>query len=149
VGNGRRALRRISWVLSLLLFIACGGGSGPTAPSTARPTPLPAPSFSLAGNWSGTIAYSGPAPTSDPASAEIRQQGAVIDAAIQARRFTGRFHGTLAGNRLDGSLTTIIDFVPYGATASGTASATAIHLASGELHFQNQVISGETIDLSR
>jgi predicted lipid-binding transport protein (Tim44 family) len=150
--NSRRAQHLVSVfaVLALLLAFGCGDGSGPTAPSAATPTPVvPLPDFSLAGSWTGTISYSGPAPSSDPASAQFQQYGVQVEATISAPRFTGRFHGTLAGGQLFGSLTTMIENVPFGATAAGTASASTIHLVSGELRYQNLTTSGQTIDLSR
>jgi len=136
--------------LALTLAIGCGEGSGPTAPSAATPTPIvPAPAFSLAGGWTGTISYSGPAPSSDPASAQLWQNGPIVDAVIRAPRFTGRFHGVLSGDRLSGNLTTVIENVPFGAMAAGTASPSTVHLVSGELRYQNLTTSGQTIDLSR
>ena len=150
MGNGRRSGTRLLCALAFVSSAACGGGSGPTAPAIASPTPAaPAPGFSLAGIWTGTISYSAPALSTDPALAQLRQDGAAVDATIRAPRFNGRFQGTLAGDRLSGSLTTMIDNVPFGATASGTASPAAIHLVSRALRFQNQTTSAATIDLAR
>lgn len=133
-----------------VLAPGCGGGSSPTGPlQLATPTPQ-APSFSVAGAWSGTIAYGGLTPPSEAVSAEIAQAGAQVDATIAASRFSGRFSGTIRGDQLSGQLTTVIDDVPLGAAAVGTASSSSIHLVVSNLHFQNLVMSGETtIDLSR
>ena len=77
----------VGLALALLAAPGCGGGSGPTGPPSLA-TPIPqAPNFSVAGLWSGTIAYGGPAPSSEGASAEIAQAGAQVDAAIEASRF--------------------------------------------------------------
>lgn len=151
----RSSERRALWLsaaLALVLLEApgCGGGSGPTGPSPlATPSPQ-APSFNVAGAWNGTIAYGGPAPSSEAASAEIAQAGAQVDATIQSSSFLGRFSGTIRGGQLTGQLTTVIDNLPFGAAAAGTVSTSAIHLAAANLHFQDLVMSGETtIDLSR
>ena len=153
--RSRSRARRAPWssvALALALFAApgCDGGSGPTVPPPLA-TPIPqAPSFSVAGAWSGTISYGGPAPSSEAVSAEIAQAGAQVDATIEASRFLGRFSGTIRGNQLTGQLTTVIDNVPFGAAAVGTVSSSAIHLVADNLHFQNLVMSGgTTIDLSR
>ncbi len=142
----------LSVALALVLLAApgCDGGSGPTGPSPLA-TPIPqAPNFSVAGAWSGTIAFGGPSPSSETAAAEIAQAGAQVDATIEASSFLGRFSGTIRGDQLSGQLTTVIDDVPFGAAATGTVSSSAIHLVSASLHFQNLVMSGETtIDLSR
>ncbi len=153
--RNRSRARRDLWlsvVLALALLAApgCDGGSGPTGPPPPA-TPIPqAPNFSVAGAWSGTIAYGGLPPSSEAVSAEVAQAGAQVDATIEASRFSGRFSGTIRGNQLTGQLATIIDDVPFGAAAVGTVSSSAIHLVAGNLHYQNLVMSGETtIDLSR
>ncbi len=151
----RSTARRAPWLsvslaLALLAASGCDGGSGPTGPPPPA-TPIPqAPSFSVAGAWSGTIAYGGPSPSSEAVSAEIAQTGAQVDAAIEASRFSGRFSGTIRGDQLTGQLTTVIDNVPFAAAAGGTVSSSAIHLVADNLHYQNLVMSGgTTIDLSR
>lgn len=149
--TSRLAVAAVLSVLALIPTTACDGSSGPTSPSlTVTPGPTPAaPGFNLAGNWTGTIAYSGPGRSMDPASATIAQDGARIDATIRAPRFLGHFQGTLSGDRLSGSLTTDIEALPFGALASGTASASAIHLVSRDLRYQNEITFAETVDLSR
>jgi autotransporter translocation and assembly factor TamB len=149
--KARRALwLSVALALALLAAPGCGGGSGPTGPPPPA-TPIPqAPNFSVAGTWSGTIAYGGPPPSSEAVSAEISQAGAQVDATIEASRFSGRFSGTIRGDQLTGQLTTVIENVPFGAAAVGTVSSSAIHLVADNLRFQNLVMSGETtIDLSR
>jgi hypothetical protein len=149
--RGRRA-PCLSAILALALLAApgCSGGSGPTGPAPLA-TPIPqAPNFSVAGTWSGTIAYGGSPPSSEAASVEIAQAGAQVDATIEASRFLGRFSGAIRGDQLAGQLTTVIDGAPFGAAAAGTVSGSAIHLVAANLHFQNMVMSGETrIDLAR
>jgi hypothetical protein len=141
----------LSVALALALLAAPGcGGSGPTGPSPLA-TPIPqSPNFSVVGAWRGTIAYGGPSPSSEAASAEIAQAGAQVDATIEASSFLGRFSGTIRGDQLTGQLTTVIDNVPFGAATAGTVSSSAIHLVAANMHFQNLVMSGATtIDLSR
>lgn len=140
----------VALAFALLAAPGCGRGSGPTGPlQLATPTPQ-APSVSVAGAWSGTIAYGGLTPPSEAVSAEIAQAGAQVDAAIEASRFSGRFSGTIRGDQLTGQLTTVIENVPFGAAVVGTVSTSAIHLAASNLHYQNLVMSGDTtIDLSR
>jgi hypothetical protein len=140
----------VTLAIALLAASGCGGGSGPTGPAPLA-TPIPqAPNFSVEGAWSGTIAYGGPSPSSEAASAEIAQAGAQVNVTIGASRFSGRFSGTIRGDQLTGQLTTVIDGVPFAAAAAGTVSSSAIHLVAANLHYQNLVMSGETtIDLSR
>jgi hypothetical protein len=152
--RSRFRVGRAPW-LSVTLAVAllapgCDGGSGPTGPPPP-PTPIPqAPNFSVAGVWSGTIAYGGLTPPSEVVSAEIAQAGAQVDAAIEASRFSGRFSGTIRGDQLTGQLTTVIENVAFGAAAVGAVSSSAIHLVASNLHYQNLVMSGDTtIDLSR
>jgi hypothetical protein len=103
----------------------------------------------LAGSWTGTIRYDVPGAAPAAVHATIAQEGMQVRAQVEGG-FNGGFSGTLSGDTLTGYLSTLIDGVPYGAAASGTASSSSVRITTGPLRYQDWVMTaGNTMELSR
>lgn len=129
-------MRRNLFVLALLMTSACAGS--PTTPTSSTVGSV----TDISGAWRGTFASSNNA--SEQITVDVKQQGSSINAAWSgdAIAWSGNVTATLNGGSIDGQLSfkgiTGEGTVCNGnATVSGSASATAITLASA-----NGVVGG-------
>lgn len=117
---------------------ACGqGGSTPTSPTTAAtpaptaPTPAPAPSLSLAGNWSGNIVPID-STGAEPAAWVATQTGTSVTGPITiTSQRTGNYTATLSGTLSGSSLSVTWSLsgrpgAPAGCTETGTGTGSNV-----------------------
>ncbi len=102
----------------------CGGAD--THLTTAMP-------FSLTGAWTGTAAPTCNELSTFPASASATQSANQVHLELSSAPCFGalRFDGLLKGTALNGTFRTQVDACLFEAAATGTGSASGIHLASG------------------